>query len=94
MGNVVRNDRFLVTVKLWSNNTLIQEMPVAVLAGGVLFAIHENGSSLYFRSSAKERKFYSKGVVWFTDAIAVGSNEFMIDTRKLAAVDRMEYILR
>lgn len=94
MGNVVRNDRFLVMVTLWSGNEQVYEMPVAIINNGTLFAIHDEGSKLYFSASAKERKFQSRGVVWFTDGLAIGTNAFMVNTKLLARVDRMEYILR
>lgn len=94
MGNVVCKDRFLVVVTLWSGDKLIQEMPVAVLNDNALFALHDDGTRLYFRASSKERKFHSRGVVWFTDGVAIGRNTFMINTQHLAQVDRMEYALK
>lgn len=94
MGNVVRKDRFLVVVTLWSGDKLVQELPVAVLNDNALFVLHDDGTRLYFRSSAKERKFHSRGVVWFTDGVAVGRNTFPINAQQLAQVDRMEYALK
>lgn len=93
-GNVVRNDRFLVVVTLWSGDKLVQELPVAVVNDNQLFALHDDGTRLYFRTSAKERRFHSRGVVWFTDGMAIGRNAFMINAQQLAQVDRMEYALR
>ena len=94
LGNVVRNDRFLVTVTLWSGSQLVQELPVAVLNNNTLYALHDNGTRLYFRTSAKERRFHSRGVVWFTEGVAIGTNTYQINTQKLATVDRMEYNLK
>jgi len=94
MGNVVHKDQFLVVVTLWSGDKLVQELLVVVPNDNALFARHGDGTRLYFRSSAKERKFHNQGVVWFTDGVAVGRNTFPINAQQLAQVDRMEYALK
>lgn len=93
MGNVVRSDRFLVNVTMWSGNRKVHELPVAVLNNGTLFALHDVGTKLYFSGSAKERQFQSQGVVWFTDGIAIGTNTFRLNTQTLTNIDRMEYAI-
>lgn len=93
-GNVVKLDRFVVSVRMWSNNKIVIERNVVVLNNSRLFALYDVGSRLYFSQQARERKFLSRGVVWFTDGTAIGQQTHTVDTATLETVDAIDYVLR
>lgn len=71
MGNVVSRDRWNVTVRLLDiNGNIVKDMPIAVQNRDRLFLLHDENSEIRFPTSGKQRKFSSRGVVWFTDGVA------------------------
>lgn len=93
-GNVVRKDRFVVTVRFWSQGDVVAERDVVALNSNQLFVLYDIGTSLYFRYDARERKFMSRGILWFKDGVASGRQSHQIDTNVLATVDQIDYVLR
>ena len=93
-GNVVRKDRFVVTVRFWSRGDIVEERDVVAVNSNQLFVLYDIGTSLYFRYDARERKFMSRGVLWFKDGVASGRQSHTIDTNVLATVDQIDYVLR
>lgn len=79
MGNVVGKDRWTVNVRLLdASGGVVKDLPVAIQNRDRLFLVHDENSEVRFPTSGKQRKFASRGVVWFTDGVAV-SDEMTYD---------------
>lgn len=79
MGNIVGKDRWNVNVRLLdASGNVIKDLPVAIQNRDRLFLVHDENLEVRFPTSGKQRKFASRGVVWFTDGLAV-SDETMYD---------------
>lgn len=94
MDAVVGRDRFNVTARLWAGDKVVSQLPIVVVNNNQIFVTYDIGTNLYFRNVAKERKFMSRGVLWFKNGIASTTTTHTVNTKLLSMVDRIDYVLR
>lgn len=92
--STVQYDRFKIEMRLWSGNRVVESLPLVVVNNNRLFVTYDIGTSLYFTRSAKERKFASRGVLWFTNGLATAAYRHVVNTDTLSMVDRVDFVLR
>ena len=93
-SNVVRTDRYQIIAHLWSGDKVVAQLPIVVINNNQLFVLYDIGTNLYFKNVAKERRFASRGVLWFHNGIAASTITHTVNTNVLSTVDRIEYVMR